>query len=108
MGMPNIPTDICTNINIDNEGIVKLLLASIALEELSLSHILNAEGELLQQYINKIKCSQYLKADEMIKFNRSITETIRLISEKERTLKEKLVNVLNFYEDINCKKDCCC
>lgn len=100
--MPNLPSDICTNIDIDNEGLIKLLLISIALEEISLSHILNAEGELMQLYIKKFKCGQCVKFDELIKFNRSISETLRLLLEKEKTLKDKLINVINLYDDIKC------
>jgi hypothetical protein len=50
MSMPNIP-DIKPEINITLEETIKLLLASIALEELSLAHIMNAEAEKIQEVI---------------------------------------------------------
>ena len=44
MGMPTIP-DIKPKIDICFNDTVVLLLASIAMEELSLAHIINAEAE---------------------------------------------------------------
>jgi hypothetical protein len=47
MSMPNIP-DITPDIDLKREDVINLLLTSIALEEIGISHILNAEGEKLQ------------------------------------------------------------
>jgi hypothetical protein len=99
MGMPNIPNEICTNIDIDRNGLVDLLLMSIALEELSLAHIINSEGELMQLYIKKLRYECGFNKDELLKLNRSISETMRIVLEKEKTLKEKLYNVIQFNDD---------
>ncbi|WP_342580438.1 hypothetical protein [Ureibacillus sp. FSL W7-1570] len=53
MSMPNIP-DISPKISIDREDVINLLLASIALEEIGLAHIINAEGEKIQFAIGKL------------------------------------------------------
>ena len=45
MSMPSFPV---VDPPIDREGAVNQILSSIAMEELGLSHILNAEGEKLQ------------------------------------------------------------
>ncbi|UTW69086.1 hypothetical protein KHA80_18360 [Anaerobacillus sp. HL2] len=48
MSLPNIP-NIKPDIDLDRDDVINLLIASIALEEIGLSHILNAEGEKLQR-----------------------------------------------------------
>ncbi len=45
MSMPNFPT---IDPPLEREGLLNRMIASIALEELGLSHIINAEGEKLQ------------------------------------------------------------
>ena len=44
MSYPNLP-NITPTITIKREDVINLLLASIAMEELSLAHIINSEGE---------------------------------------------------------------
>lgn len=55
MGMPQIPEG--TNRPTFDETIIDLL-ESIALDHMSLSHIMNAEGEKLQELINKYACEE--------------------------------------------------
>ena len=47
MSMPNIP-NLNPTINIDRNDAVNIILSSIGMEELSLSHLLNAEAEKIQ------------------------------------------------------------
>ncbi|WP_405115451.1 hypothetical protein MHH28_12800 [Paenibacillus sp. FSL K6-1217] len=47
MSNPNIP-NISPMVTLTRDDTVNLLLSSIALQELALAHILNAEGEKLQ------------------------------------------------------------
>jgi hypothetical protein len=47
MSLPNIP-NITPIIDIDREEAITMLLASIAMEEMGLSHFINAEGEKIQ------------------------------------------------------------
>lgn len=44
MSQPNLP-NITPNITLSRSSVINLLLASIAMEELGLAHIINAEGE---------------------------------------------------------------
>lgn len=57
MSMPTIP-DIKPKIEISFEETIKLLLVSVALEELSLAHIMNAEAEKIQEVIKHCSCDK--------------------------------------------------
>lgn len=88
MSMPNIP-DIDPKIDLKIEDTINLLLASIALEEISLSHIINAEAEKLQEMIKKAKT-----LEDLFDANDSIERTLRSTIKKEILLEFKFENVL--------------
>jgi hypothetical protein len=100
MGMPNIP-DIKPEIDLCKKDVVNLLLSSIALEEIGLAHIINAEGEKIQAVLESKPCT-----DELFKIDKSVQTTLRDIIKKEMLLEFKFDNVLEF---ANCKepgRDC--
>ncbi|WP_340024819.1 hypothetical protein MHI24_06755 [Paenibacillus sp. FSL K6-1096] len=47
MSNPNIP-NISPTVTLTRDDVINLLLSSIAMEELALAHIINAEGEKIQ------------------------------------------------------------
>lgn len=51
MSLPTFPDE---NLSINREDAVNYILTSIAMEELALSHILNAEGEKIQYVIGTL------------------------------------------------------
>ncbi|MGL5415797.1 MAG: hypothetical protein ACRDDY_13440 [Clostridium sp.] len=122
MSMPNIP-DINPKINLDIEDSIKVLLNSIAMEELGLSHIINAEGEKLQYVLKSLEekakkcyecsiCSSYKKGvledlDYILKVNESINNTMKTIFRSQTFLQMKLENVIEMKKIIleNEKKD---
>lgn len=89
MSMPNIP-NIDPKITLDRCKTIELLLSSIALEEISLSHILNAEGEKLQLFL---KTNPDCLGD-FIKINDSVHKTLRTIVKSQILLHFKLEDVI--------------
>lgn len=100
MSMPNIP-DIKPDIDITMEETIKLLLASIALEELSLAHIMNAEGEKIQAVI-KCSCG---KLDDLLCIDKSVERILRDVIKKEMLLEFKFENVLELMDKCPKKGD---
>jgi hypothetical protein len=68
------------------------VLASVALAEAALAHILNAEGEKLQRFL-----SVSASPGELLAANESVRSTIAEISELERILCSKLTAVCALY-----------
>ncbi len=89
MSMPNIP-NINPDINLSFSETINLLLASIAFEELGLSHILNAEGEKLQAGICLAKCF-----DDLVILNQNVTKTLRAVIKNQMLLQFKLEDTID-------------
>lgn len=101
MSMPNIP-DISPNISIDREDVINLLLASIALEEIGLAHIINAEGEKIQFAVNKLnetKSNLPATAELILKINESVNHTLITAIKKELLLDNKLKQVVGLLKN---------
>lgn len=109
MSMPTIPHEqhrptMCETV-ID-------LLKSIALEEVALSHLVNAESEKLQAFVGKY-CDfpTHPSTHEIIKFNQSINQLIDSVLMKEFLLLRKLEKTIHLSEVTGChsnKKHCHC
>lgn len=62
------------------------IIASVALEQAALSHILNAEGEKLQKVIN----AAGVTSTQMLDTNKSVEKMINAVSRLEMILQSKL------------------
>lgn len=89
MSLPNIP-DITPRIDLKREEVIHLLLTSIAMEEISLSHIMNAEGEKIQHFLEKDDVS----LEDLLRVNQSVERMLRSIVSKQILLQFKLDNIL--------------
>lgn len=90
MGMPQIPEG--TNRPSIDELFIDLL-ESLALEQMSVSHLLNAQGELLQESIRKWNCDEI----DLCELQCSCKNTNNLISDlimKEWLMQKKLNSIL--------------
>lgn len=95
MSQANIP-NITPTISITLEESLTLLLASIALEELALAHIVNAEAEKLQYVIGTLEpaISHPVTVSNLIAINESVRKTLQDVIKKEMLLQFKLDSVI--------------
>lgn len=93
MSLPNVP-NITPIITLTRQESITLLLSSIALEEIGLSHILNAEGEKIQRLLQ----NESVTLDDMLKINRSVERTLRSIIKNQILLQIKLEDILELEE----------
>lgn len=88
MGMPQIQASGTTRAQAIND-----LIASIALEEAALSHILNAEGEKLQKFV-----AMDLHYNQLLEANNSVKDMLAAACCMENALKDKLESI---FEEIH-------
>lgn len=81
MGMPVI-----THSDITREQAITDLIQSVALQETALAHILNAEGEKMQKFINK----EYVDNDDLLELNESVSRMVSSVTRLEVILQSKL------------------
>ncbi|MFE6708975.1 hypothetical protein ACFVEL_29345 [Bacillus thuringiensis] len=90
--MPNITPEIM----ITREDAKNLLLASIALEELALSHLINSEAEKIQYALGILPgLSTPPTINDLLEINTSVRDMLNIAIKKEMLLDAKLNNVVN-------------
>lgn len=93
MSQPNFPT---IDPPLTRDGSVNEIIASIAAEELSLSHILNAEGEKLQYVLGTLPgLSGGTGVQDVLDVNRSVQQTLDEITQQQLLLGAKLSAALD-------------
>lgn len=94
MSMPSFPTH---GADMTREEAITMIIASIAMEELALSHILNAEGEKLQYILGTLPgTSPCACPQDVLAVNKSVTDLVEAVTQNQMLLKNKLSQVLEF------------
>ncbi len=92
MSMPSFPPN---GADMTREEALTMIIASIAMEELALSHILNAEGEKLQYILGTLPGTKPCAGpQEVLEVNRSIKTLLEAVTQNQILLKSKLERVL--------------
>ncbi|MFB5561943.1 collagen-like protein [Bacillus cereus] len=96
MSQANIP-NVTPIITIGLDEAIKLLLVSVAIEELGVSHIINAEAEEKLQYTlgTLLGLSTPATINDVLAINSSIKDTLVESIKLEMTLEKKLETILN-------------
>ena len=94
MSMPSFPSN---GADMTREEALTMIIASIAMEELALSHILNAEGEKLQYILGTLPgTSPCACPQDVLTVNKSVTALVEAVTQNQMLLKNKLSQVLEF------------
>lgn len=96
MSLPKFPAN---DQSFTREDVINQIISSIAMEELGLSHIINAEGEKLQYALGTIEGMtgpvEDLTLEDLLKLNDSVHETLNSTMMNQFFLKEKLLKALS-------------
>lgn len=90
MSFPGIP-DINPEITVTREDAINLLLISIALEEISLADLIDAETKKVNCVVDKCHCRS---TQEIMDINHSVNQTLKDIIKLQMLLQFKLENVM--------------
>ncbi|MCI8423768.1 MAG: hypothetical protein HFF50_09635 [Lawsonibacter sp.] len=94
MSMPSFPPN---GADMTREEALTMIIASVAMEELALSHILNAEGEKLQYILGTLPgTSPCACPQDVLAVNKSVTALVEAVTQNQILLKNKLAQVLEF------------
>ncbi len=92
MSMPSFPPN---GADLTQEEALTMIIASIAMEELALSHILNAEGEKLQYILGTLPGAKpCAEPQDVLAVNKSVTALLEAVTQNQMLLKSKLERVL--------------
>ena len=92
MSMPTMPT---IDPPVGREDAINLLLASVAVEELGLSHILNAEGEKIQFVLGTLEgtdrpLSGGVTMEDLIALDQTVAATLEAVTGTQTVLLQKM------------------
>ena len=92
MSQPNFPTTTMTR-----EDAINQILSSIAMEELGLSHVINAEGEKLQYILGTLSgvSGPGATIDQVMQANDSVQRLLQSVSFSQMFLNSKMDNALS-------------
>ncbi len=96
MSQPSFPE----NPNINRDDAINQILSSIAMEELGLSHIINAEGEKIQYVLGTLPglTGPPATIDDLLKTNESVQGLLQSASYNQLFLKAKMQQALSSSE----------
>ena len=95
----SMPSYVDTVPELTRESVINQILASIALEELGLSHVINAEGEKIQFALGTLQIpdrglSGGITIDMLVELNNSVAATLEATAANQAALTQKLQAVL--------------
>ena len=97
MSLPKIP-DMNPNVTVDKNDAINLLLFSIGMEEIGLSHIINSEGEKIQYVLgtlvdgdgNPIAPPAGVTINNVLDINKSVSNSLKDVLRNQLMLELKL------------------
>jgi len=84
--------------HISLENAIAAGIVSVALEEIALAHIINAEGEKIQKVSSILDCP-----GDIIEFQKSVSRVLQTVLKSQMLLQFKLENLEEFLSAVTAK-----
>ena len=102
MSMPTLIADVP---NVGREDAINQIIATIAMEELSLSHVLNAEGEKIQFVLGTLEGTERglsggVTVADLVELDSSVASTLQAAAANMAALTDKLRVAVNADVDV--------
>ena len=109
MSLPNLP-NIAPKITLSSEDVHNLLMVSIAMKGLGLSHLINAEAEKVQYSLGTLHAaSDPACLVDILKINDSVRKTLSSVIQTELLLLMQLSTTIESYcVKSSSREDCDC
>ncbi|WP_256761495.1 hypothetical protein [Cohnella sp. WQ 127256] len=98
MSQPSIP-NITPTISISRQQAISLLLSSIAMDELAVSHLINAEAEKIQAFVGHVSECCNIGTKDFIRFNNGVSHFIEGVTMKQWLALNKLDRIIQITGD---------
>ena len=95
MSLPQFPIDPST---LTRDDAINMILTSIAMEEVGLSHVINAEGEKLQYMLGTLQGVSGptgVTVDQILQTNDSVASLLAQAAANQQALSDKMQAALN-------------
>lgn len=106
MSQPTIP-NMTPIVSLSKKDTISMLLSSVAMNEMAMSHLINAEAEKIQSFVKYSEEAKYIKTKDFINFNNSVSHFLEEATMEQWLNLNKLDRVIHLLDQHygNCKED---
>jgi predicted ATPase len=98
MSQPSIP-NITPIISVTKKETISLLLSSIAMSELAISHLINAEAEKMQSFVHHANHNCKIRTKDYLKFNSAVSKLVEDINMEQWLALNKMDRIICLIDD---------
>lgn len=97
MSQPSIP-NMTPIVSVSKEDTISMLLSSVAMNEMAMSHLINAEAEKIQSFVRYSEEAKCIKTKDFIQFNNSVSRFLEQATMEQWLSLNKLDRVIQLVD----------
>ena len=106
MSQPSIP-NMTPIVSVSKKDTISMLLSSIAMNEMAMSHLINAEAEKIQSFVKYTEVGKGIKTNDFIHFNNTVSRFLEEATMEQWLNLNKLDRVIHLLDQHydSCKEE---